>query len=287
MPYPELYYEQIAGLPKDVLTEFDTVGFFTVVSEYYILLGYDDREGLLPKEQLPKRTNAGWKFHVSVDDMVEGNLAKAWNIIVDVLIDNKIYQSKVLRRNIHLSDGDLKESDKDLRFAERGKQIVIYAYDDELKKPWDEILQKIAQGLVDADIQPSYPPPYDRPVSGSYYISYRNDANGAGAKYPEHRTELARREMKNGGYNPHGHKDVFEKLHVALDLHGKKIHIPSWVKISDHVYERHAYKETNAILVLMGLGEWSAYKKASDGIEDRLIAVSEAASHLVAGAGPA
>ncbi len=274
MPFPQLYYEHLVKLSKGELIAFPEIEcFVSSFSNDYVFFAYEGNV-----KPLSKRIDAGWKFFVSVDDTVEANLARAWNIVVDILVEHQISQSKVIRGDIHLSEGDPAEGDMDLKFAERGKQIVIYAYDDDLGKPWATILHRISQGLVDAAIQPSYFPPYNRPMAGSYYLSYRNDANKSGKKYSANHRDKARKDMRDKGYNPHGHPDIFEKLSLTIDLRGKEIVIPKWKEDARHYCEKNSYEENKMVGILMGVGQWSASEKAGRRAEDEGVSASGGAT---------
>lgn len=121
----------------------------------------------------------GWKIHVSIDD--EGgegsaNIANAWRIAAEILMSADVYCFKIVTSaNIPLRDKIVKENEQ--KVSQRGKQITIYsgATPD---KDWQNILQRITDGFVEHNIQPSYLPQSDNPIKGSPYFSYRHERLG-------------------------------------------------------------------------------------------------------------
>lgn len=118
----------------------------------------------------------GWKFHISINDNRGklDNLAKAWDLIKDILIKHKVQAFKVVIPNALFAEGDEKKQ-------QYGKQITIHQYQDErANQPdfWQKVLQEIESQLQLANIEPdpNANKNHDFNIEGSRYISYRNDA---------------------------------------------------------------------------------------------------------------
>lgn len=131
---------------------------------YMIKKTYDEDNGV----------DFGLKFHVSVDDEDFENVAKAWNLIKDILISYKVTTAKVIERGKRLAE---------LNPKQRGKQITMYQFRD-TGLNWQEIIREITRILTENEIKPGYAPPSDNPVPGTNYVYYRTDLSVDG-KYLE------------------------------------------------------------------------------------------------------
>jgi hypothetical protein len=113
---------------------------------------------------LPDR---GWKFHISLNNTGD-NIARGWNIAKKYLIQNKLFQFKVIRDE---SRSAVVEPE-----IQAGKAITIYAFFEKLNaNEWQIILEQITVDYLNNNILPSLLPIDDIPVKNSSYMSYRND----------------------------------------------------------------------------------------------------------------
>lgn len=161
--------------------------------------------------------NAGWKFHVSLNDTISGNVQRGWDSIVDILIKHKIQQSKVIKSNYKVYDKQRDQND-----FEKGKQIVIYAYGIDANKKWKQILQEITTAFLKNQVIAGKLPKYNRIVKGSTYISYCNDA----AKYGKKAKNLSMaKKLAMTNYNPYNNilPTNFKKLKVIEVTKKKQI----------------------------------------------------------------
>ncbi len=117
-----------------------------------------------------KCTVLGLKFHISLPEDNDILRLKAWIIISDILIDNKINSFKTIQHGERMS--------KDPN--QRGKDITIYAnFNPELDiQSWSHILKQITQSLTNEKIPPGFRTPNlidnpEKPIAGSNYITYR------------------------------------------------------------------------------------------------------------------
>jgi hypothetical protein len=106
---------------------------------------------------------SGWKLHISVDDTREDNINRAWDIVKDILIKYRIAKSKVTVPNIHLTDGE-----------EAGNQFTIYSFTC-IKRAWIKIINEIETALSTNNIKPNGFNQVNRQITGSKYVTYRND----------------------------------------------------------------------------------------------------------------
>jgi hypothetical protein len=183
LKYPEFFYKNIND---NNFVNNDAIGFSSVKDVPKNFIGF-----IYNEYYNPQSTNAGWKFHISLDDDIAGNVGRGWDAIVGILIEYKIIQSKVVKDGYKIGAKDQNE---------RGKQIVIYAYDDDEKQNWQKILQKITIALVDAKIKPGLRPPHNKEIQGSSYLSYCNDAGYNGKKICDKHPQQAYQNMLKG-YN--------------------------------------------------------------------------------------
>lgn len=91
-------------------------------------------------------TQAGWKFHISLADNDQENIARGWNIVVKILIKHQAQSAKVIEPDYIMENHDKNE---------RGKQITIYA--SRQRKPveeWRDLLQSITTALATSESDP-------------------------------------------------------------------------------------------------------------------------------------
>lgn len=128
----------------------------------------------------------GWKVHISINDSDKKNLAKAWDVVEEILIEEKL-QAKIV-----MPDADFYKDSQQC-----GKQITIYCHMT-FNRNWESIFNRIEDSLYKAEIQSGEFSPGDRQIPESNYLSYRNDDNGHG-KYIS----------SNSDYNPSRQSDPF------------------------------------------------------------------------------
>lgn len=152
----------------------------------------------------------GWKFQISVDDTVEGNMERAWNLIQEELWREGFPFCKVIKDGVRL--------DKTCKPWGRGKQITIYTdcgpypVDDER---WRNLLARITEILASNGIQPSYIPCNCKKISP--YISYRNDFSGSVQRQPLTDLESLHKVISvDEAFNPCKQTDPFADFHVNL-----------------------------------------------------------------------
>jgi len=129
----------------------------------------------LPRESCPEGIifkKHELKFHVSLPEDNPEQFARGWDIVNDIIIENKIRQSKVAHEEVKMSSTK--------NGMQRGKDITIYAkYNPEKSfQDWKTILQTITDQLVAANVSPGYRQitsgsRYDNLINGSNYIGYR------------------------------------------------------------------------------------------------------------------
>ncbi len=116
----------------------------------------------------------GLKFHISLLEDNGAQRLKAWEIICDICIKNKINSFKIIKHGEKMSRDP----------EQRGKDITIYANLNPNLNPnldindWTHILQLITQELVNEKIPPGFRPldskeNPEKPINGSNYIAYR------------------------------------------------------------------------------------------------------------------
>lgn len=113
-------------------------------------------------------TNVGWKVHLSIDDSDKENLRRGFNLIKDIVIDEKLTCKVVQPTANFYQDQD-----------RNGRQITIYCADD-LDRDWQNILNSMEDLLIQEEILFTQVAPGDRPIQGSLIMGYRNDDNGDG-----------------------------------------------------------------------------------------------------------
>lgn len=128
-----------------------------------------DEPNFRPTAQSP----GGWKLHVAIDDRNLENLSRAWNLIVDILIEQRICESKIIKREVSFWNNA----------SQCGKQITIYQFYNP-NRDWNSIINQIESRLCTGDEYGEIPrgqfSPTDRLIPESRYISYRNDLSQNG-----------------------------------------------------------------------------------------------------------
>ncbi len=78
----------------------------------------------------------GWKIHISIDNSNPnfGNLLRAWDIVMPILIHYGVYHFKVLAPR-SISRG----------IEQPGKEIVVYEFDSRSNLRWQDVLEEINQ----------------------------------------------------------------------------------------------------------------------------------------------
>lgn len=149
----------------------------------------------------------GWKIHISVDDSPgkKENLMSAWDIVKDILIENKIETAKVVIPTANFSISSAHQY---------GKQITLFCHSDPHSYDaefWKNILQKIETAFCLHGIRPDPTATYhhESTITGSKYFTYRNDARICDT-YQPHAHILAR--LKQIPIDQRSHYAIFEKL---------------------------------------------------------------------------
>lgn len=121
----------------------------------------------LHNEPGPDR-GTGWKFHISVDG---ADVPKAWDTVVDYLLENNIGPAKVVNPGYaeHFSDPNHRQA---------GKMITVYDFGGNVN--WQRCMQDIENLLDGAGVKPGHEVMGDKSISGSRYMSYRNDRDKDG-----------------------------------------------------------------------------------------------------------
>lgn len=175
----------------------DTFGSQIDPVKAFINFGYIGRNPAY--KSVIKGVPGGWKLHVAICDTVVGNVARAWNAIKDILIEQRIAESKIIKPGVSFAH-NLEQS---------GKQITIYQYYNP-ERDWDMIINQIEQRLRMAQILPATFSPTDKRISGSAYISYRNDLSRSGKQVLSASEVMPFPEDKR--YNPFGYPDPFSSI---------------------------------------------------------------------------
>ncbi|HVY53223.1 MAG TPA: hypothetical protein VHA13_01750 [Gammaproteobacteria bacterium] len=103
----------------------------------------------------------GWKAHISVDDSDIENLARAWDAIKDIFIDEKLVTKVVIPNAGFYKDP-----------VQFGKQITIYCHATP-ERDWQDVFNRIENALAIEDIKTNGFSPSDKAIIGSKFISYR------------------------------------------------------------------------------------------------------------------
>jgi hypothetical protein len=112
----------------------------------------------------------GWKLHVAIEDS-DDNLSKAWDIIVDKIIEHEIQLTKIIKESVRES---LKQDPQQC-----GKEITLYAYREARPTDeWEKFINQVTESLARANIKPGPLPGSDNEIKGSNYFSYRYENKG-------------------------------------------------------------------------------------------------------------
>ncbi|MBS0351535.1 MAG: hypothetical protein JSR33_10205 [Proteobacteria bacterium] len=150
----------------------------------------EKRSGLL-------ELKCGWKFHISINDLIEGNMRHAWNIICPILMRYQVNSFKVVPKGVHHGIEEIQQV---------GKQVTIYAFKNDISvTEWEIILKELHNNLVAANIVPGPLPISDKSIAGSHYLSYCNDANVLGKPLALH------------GFNTGKHHNPYAGLESPLE----------------------------------------------------------------------
>lgn len=154
MPNEDFTYEQLVDRLKGHEHSIDsTDGNITAYIDYdyrsgqikdFFILSYIGRDIGRPNFSEDK----GWKFHISLDDEVGGNISMGWNILKDVLIANKVRMAKVVKPNVMMADDP----------EQCGKQVTIYTWYNPEKSlgDWVGMIAHITTSFVQHDVIPGY-----------------------------------------------------------------------------------------------------------------------------------
>jgi hypothetical protein len=147
-----------------------------------------------------KQADAGWKAHLAIDDKDKSNLSRAWNILKNIFIEEKLHVKVVQPKADFFKDP-----------YQFGKQITIYCYNTP-NADWRNIFAKIESALLHANIREFTFDKIDRPLPGSKYITYCNDSDELGNYIPAE---------KRTSYNTGNFEDPF----INFNLEPKGSHL--------------------------------------------------------------
>lgn len=154
-------------------------------------------EDLRYKPKLPSGARifppGGWKLHIAIDDTDPENVASAWDIVKDILIEQRIAESKVIKQGKSFVHDEM----------QCGKQITIYQFFNP-ERNWSFIINSIERRLLSAGIRSVPFSPTDKPIPDSHYITYRNDLSEDGRRAMDSREVMTRFPLEKR-YNPFGH----------------------------------------------------------------------------------
>ncbi|MEA2076880.1 MAG: hypothetical protein U9O95_02565 [Candidatus Marinimicrobia bacterium] len=145
----------------------------------------------------------GWKLHIAIDDKNPENIVKAWDIIKDILIDQRIAEAKVIKPGVSFASD----------VTQCGKQITIYQFFNP-ERDWNAIIHEIELRLMRAEIHAGQFSPTDKPVTGSMYITYRNDLSEDSGHIIDSGKTMGFPEDKR--YNPFERPDPFVDIKIQL-----------------------------------------------------------------------
>jgi hypothetical protein len=126
-----------------------------------------------------QKDTTGWKIHLSLENEEE-NLKKGWNVVMPLLIQYGVYQSKVVQSRF-LNDIQL------------GKEIVIYECNAKNNLDWNILLNEIETALEKNGVKQGKNPKFrfgeemtnipEIKISGSNYFYCANDAKNVKVTY--------------------------------------------------------------------------------------------------------
>lgn len=163
-----------------------------------------------------QESKTGWKFHISV---AHEDIPRAWDIVAQAVIDYDISTAKVVK------PPTANEFNKPEN-PQAGKMITVYNRSESVD--WDAFAHDVEQRLSQQGVQPGHAVKGDRPVSGSQYLTYRNDGTAQGG--------LGRDSSQ--GYNPGNLQDPWQSIDVS------------------DVYQREHSHALSATQIVAEAGEW-------------------------------
>lgn len=139
----------------------------------------------------------GWKFHISI---APEDMQKAFEIIYEEAKKAELHYFKATNET-------LTQKWDDPNSSQRGKMFTIY---DAGEPGFGNFLKEIEQKMREAGIKPSHNVLGDKAVSGSQYMSYRNDGNLNHEGYEAANKSAHLPEAER--YNPKNFPDPFKDL---------------------------------------------------------------------------
>lgn len=201
--------------PGDYLKKTDQTNYIGHIERGFFRLSRIN-DSLHEDKTLP--INTGWKIHVSFDAKEEFDYRKAWRLTGAIIEEYKLNYAKVVTRE---NRGQL-----------INKQITLYHFRENIMpEKWHELLQKIETQLSSLDIpSPKNFPQADQQISGSQYLSYRNDhpeppkTNNKKSRLTrqvnplkaEQAITIASRD-ETQSFNPYHHPNPFADLQINLN----------------------------------------------------------------------
>ena len=154
----------------------------------------------LPKGKRP----CGWKFHISIEN---ASLNQVWHDLEPYLFSegNGILSCKVVNQQKLPNTS--------------GKQIVLYTFNDPMCKPMQptpqifNLLLKIESVLRLHQVKPGIQPKSSLKVSGSRYLSIRNDMNRETNQYIPN--DIAVKVNEDYPYNPYGYDNPYKNFNLC------------------------------------------------------------------------
>ena len=177
-----------------------------------------------------QESKTGWKFHISV---AHEDIPRAWDIVAQAVIDYDISTAKVVK------PPTANEFNKPEN-PQAGKMITVYNRSESVD--WDAFAHDVEQRLSQQGVQPGHTVKGDRPVSGSQYITYRNDGTAQGG--------LGRDSSQ--GYNPENLRDPWQSIDVS------------------DVYQREPSHALSATQIVAEAGEWQHVHSLKRGGERKM-----------------
>ncbi len=120
----------------------------------------------------------GWKLHVGVDSTREdNNLEKAWNAIVNILMEYQILEAKIITEVVRQKMLNPEFSLN--RPINLGKEITIYIFRNTEKNEdeWQRFINALEAALEKKGVRPSLIfNPKDKIIPNSKYLSCRDDS---------------------------------------------------------------------------------------------------------------
>ncbi len=143
------------------------------------------------------KTLRGWKFHIILNQDVVGNVEKAWNCIVKLLMRYDIGLTKVIHPNNKVPED---------------KAVTIFACIEKTQRSkieWQGIINQIVYALVENNVLPGQIP-NEYKILDCYYVSYRNDLSLTGGYSPINNETKQPDPYKGMVVNVDGQEHLFE-----------------------------------------------------------------------------